>query len=1036
MAAYTTVRAGKWSDTVAGVTPWSTAGVTPGEGDTVILTHEVTVDGTYIIGSDPASQTGTAAIAVNSGGTLKASRTVSSKLTCKGPLAINSGGTLDYGLTSDRIPAAYTAEIVVNYSASLAADKFWIQAGFTTTFTAVHMNGAVKTPYAALVADAAAAQKVIRVVLPLGATDWSVGDVVGVSPSDVGGVNRQDCSAITAITLVSGTTYDVTLTTNFTYAHATGCYATNLTRNVAITAYSSTVGSSGLVVRAQSGQATASVTLSYVEFSTGGGSTSVTTPLQLLTGLVFATGSNPWGTIEGLAVSDVRKDGTAQTNNNALYGGFALGNGTAGMATAATLTDCVVHLKTTLRAAFVFASGSAGILVRCVVTNTSNGFLASNGSAATGAVLTDCRAYGCSAGLQNISGIGVTVTGMVIDACTRAIDARSGTMSFTGTLFPTFGQVSGTTGYLNYAIQGAVNDLDFTGTTWPSAAIATRNDVSYLNQNNAAIIRYYADGGDTTIQQELTNKGACTRDNSTVNRGKSSIRLEPTVASTARTKTITFIGTSGVAFTIIGYYRYDATFDGGLVTRPSATLSGVGCTATATATSSALGAWEKFTLTDTPSSTGTVTLTLSSGTTTVTTGKVYFDGLPDGRFTQFCRHYGYTFDVTNIQRTTDSFITTATEATVAAYTGIAINHSTSTLTITVAHTLKEIYDYCKYNLCLSANHAYADFFTTGDGVNFTCNYNLSIDGVAVTGTASTLTVLTGKTAGVINSGSLVSARIISVTSGDTGSVVVSSIPAGTSLALYDNSGTQQVYTSSPGTTYTRFMTLPETGTWKCILKKPGYDPQIASFDANSLVSIVAAFNEKIAPSGSSEYTASSSALLDVTFTGTTQGNIDIGEGTVTYQEVFDECEVAMATSAGMTWLAASLSEVAKFSSFGGNYVFLPTKWRLRRRAAGNVNATLGAFAISADGTPTDSTNGSVAYLTSDTATQVAAAVMAYVIETGSTMLQTQQRMAAKLCGKNPGAGTDVETFKGIGIETLRITESVTASGERTAVAFS
>ena len=175
---------------------------------------------------------------------------------------------------------------------------------------------------------------------------------------------------------------------------------------------------------------------------------------------------------------------------------------------------------------------------------------------------------------------------------------------------------------------------------------------------------------------------------------------------------------------------------------------------------------------DTPSSTGTVTLTLSSGTTTVTTGKVYFDGLPDGRFTQFCRHYGYTFDVTNIQRTTDSFITTATEATVAAYTGIAINHSTSTLTITVAHTLKEIYDYCKYNLCLSANHAYADFFTTGDGVNFTCNYNLSIDGVAVTGTASTLTVLTGKTAGVINSGSLVSARIISVTSGDTGSTCV------------------------------------------------------------------------------------------------------------------------------------------------------------------------------------------------------------------------------------------------------------------------
>jgi len=111
------------------------------------------------------------------------------------------------------------------------------------------------------------------------------------------------------------------------------------------------------------------------------------------------------------------------------------------------------------------------------------------------------------------------------------------------------------------------------------------------------------------------------------------------------------------------------------------------------------------------------------------------------------RKYGYIFveSVKVITETTDdivlnigdpianSFITESTEATVAAYTGITINHLSGLITVTENHTIGELYDYCQYNLALEANLDKADFFSTIDGLNFTCTYDLTIDGCVVSG---------------------------------------------------------------------------------------------------------------------------------------------------------------------------------------------------------------------------------------------------------------------------------------------------------------
>lgn len=86
--------------------------------------------------------------------------------------------------------------------------------------------------------------------------------------------------------------------------------------------------------------------------------------------------------------------------------------------------------------------------------------------------------------------------------------------------------------------------------------------------------------------------------------------------------------------------------------------------------------------------------------------------------------------------TTNSLITQTTKATVAAYSGISINHGTGTLTITANHTLAEVYDYSQYNLELDANMGYAEWLTSSDGVTFNCSYNIVIDNCTLSGTGN------------------------------------------------------------------------------------------------------------------------------------------------------------------------------------------------------------------------------------------------------------------------------------------------------------
>jgi hypothetical protein len=89
----------------------------------------------------------------------------------------------------------------------------------------------------------------------------------------------------------------------------------------------------------------------------------------------------------------------------------------------------------------------------------------------------------------------------------------------------------------------------------------------------------------------------------------------------------------------------------------------------------------------------------------------------------------------------DDNVVVANEATAGAYTGIAVNGSTETITISSDHTLQEIYDYIQWWSTQSANIQYVVPMTSADGNTFILaqNWDLICDGGDITsGTGKSL----------------------------------------------------------------------------------------------------------------------------------------------------------------------------------------------------------------------------------------------------------------------------------------------------------
>ena len=757
MAAIISAQTGLWSATSTWV-----GGVVPGEFDTVTIAvnHTVTVNGNFIVGNDVIG-----GLVIN--GRLRASRTVNSLLTLKTTIANATTGEFDWGIEGDIIPAGVTAGIRINFSGTMANNKYDIRLGTTNRFNLIGMRGVNKRRHTKTTTAVVGGTTTTFTVED--ATGWAVNDWIIIS-ADQNLVSTQvEAKQISAI---SGN--NVTVATAWTNSRAIGAVVANVWSNVYVEHWNA-ANFAVFSITPRTGMPANSIDIKNVSFH-GGGTTSDQSAFGVWNATYFANSTAVFrdGVIERCAATNIRRDGTLPT----ILTGSGQGFGMAFAAIEFEFLECVVAVRanSNFGAAFRTASNAIGVgFRRCCSLNSHQAFLANFSEGGQGIQINDMVVRNATIVSVVSPGNAITWNNCDLDRYDRFVAPGAGTIVVNGTNFGTnnagfIGSTLSTSLALqictiNNSTVGSMQLYSSIFTTGPANPLA---EFSFVNKNS-----------DVTAQEIQTARGFIARDNAVNKRSTSSIRFQPQRANVAHGRTYLLAGASaGQTYMVRGSLRFDTNY--GTATPPSVTLSGQGSTpATFTAPATA-NAWHDFALTVTPTLTGDLTLSVS-GTSANTNGTYYLDGVIIAPFIVSARHYGYLYNNAIFQQI-DPVITVSNETTVGAYSGININHSTDTITLTANRTVAELYDYLKYNLGLTANLVEADYVSgTLASLNIG-SYNLIIDGCTLNsgGTLTTTGTIT-----LTNGGNFVGTR--TDTNGTISSAIatVTGIVSGSRIQVYN-----------------------------------------------------------------------------------------------------------------------------------------------------------------------------------------------------------------------------------------------------------
>lgn len=316
----------------------------------------------------------------------------------------------------------------------------------------------------------------------------------------------------------------------------------------------------------------------------------------------------------------------------------------------------------------------------------------------------------------------------------------------------------------------------------------------------------------------------------------------------------------------------------------------------------------------------------------------------------------------DIIMTPDLSISQATRATVDAYTTL--------------ETPEKFYDRAKSYICGNFT-TYQSLLATRSGSTIDAgSYDVEIDATAVSTFAFNGSKITIKA--TTFTGNITTTGDVTLLNGATivGSVTDAS---GTSISItatfnnlvdatvevFNSAGTSVGRATAQTGTYIYATPLGSTGTWTYIVDRIGYQPLTGSFAATgSSFEVDGTLTQLTKADGSAMYTASTSALINIAFDHITPCMcINIGDGSVSAQTVFDESEQALLTADGMRWQSEQGSLVRYDNLPGvGNILFMEDYVRLKRASVGDVNSAVAGYVLSSDGTVVDGVNGGVAYV--------------------------------------------------------------------------
>ncbi len=301
--------------------------------------------------------------------------------------------------------------------------------------------------------------------------------------------------------------------------------------------------------------------------------------------------------------------------------------------------------------------------------------------------------------------------------------------------------------------------------------------------------------------------------------------------------------------------------------------------------------------------------------------------------------------------------------------------------------------------------------------NFDSNDTWSFDGLTLNIGAWNLVVQSGATftgsfnttGSVTNNGSIVGTYTSA--EGASAQLRIAGLTS-SAVALFNGSGVQVDYVPSVTGEYVRNIAPGAVGVWTWTVKRAGFTHATGSFSPGlgGATVVSPSLPQKLLPDGSPMYLGTSSSLCAVSFSGTTTAFIDIGNGTAPRQAVFDESEDALITAPGLRWLASGRGDLSQFDSAAGDFLFLTANWRLRRSSPSDQNATVQAFVQSTQGVPVDEANGPVRFLTSDSPTAIAQAVL-LAMNSSPPNCNVERINGADVIGD----GSESDPWRGVGV---------------------